>query len=116
MKKKFQSRSITDDWEVSQDAKPKAKPKPRGKSKPIKPSSLPDSRTVKKGILHKKAYGIYHWDTFDNETLLIGEARTLKAAQDFVQKRYAGRIGSDGADQVDIVDRKGNIVWKASVR
>lgn len=67
-------------------------------------------------IQHKKAFGIYHWDTFDNETLLIGEANTLEEAKKFVQTRYAGRIGPDGADQVDIVDRSGNIVWKESVR
>lgn len=117
MKKKQYSRSITDDWEVSQDAAPKVKKKV--KSQPIKPSaclSLPPSRTVKRGILHKKAFGIYHWDTFDNETLLIGEAQTLEAAKAFVQTRYAGRIGPDGADQVDIVDRSGNVVEKVSVR
>lgn len=69
-----------------------------------------------KGILHKRTFGIYHWDTFDNETILIAERSTLEKAIEFVQKRYAGRIDSDGADQVDIVDRGGNIVWKASVR
>lgn len=72
--------------------------------------------SARMGILHKKAFGVYHWDTFDNETILIAERATLKAAQKFVQKRYAGRIGSDGADQVDIVDRDGNIVHKVSVR
>ena len=110
---KLKPRSITDDWEVSQDSAPKVAKK--GRSKPIKPSaclSLP----VKRGIQHKKAFGIYHWDTFDNETILIAERASLKAAQEFVQRRYAGRIGSDGADQVDIVDRLGNIVEKVSVR
>jgi len=71
---------------------------------------------VTRGILHKRAFGIYHWDTFDNETILIAERTELEKAIEFVQKRYAGRISPDGADRVDIVDRDGNIVWKASVR
>ena len=105
MKNKIQSRSITDDWQVSQDA-PKVKPK----------KTRPGATSQVRGIQHKKAFGVYHWDTFDNETILIGEAATLEAAKKIVQKRYAGRIGSDGADQVDIVDRDGNIVEKVSVR
>lgn len=39
-------------------------------------------------IEHKKQYGIYHWDTFDNETLVIGEADSLMEAESFVKKRY----------------------------
>ncbi|MCK9458247.1 MAG: hypothetical protein M0R80_01175 [Proteobacteria bacterium] len=66
-------------------------------------------------IKHKKKFGIYHWDTFDNETILIDEANTQQEAEDKVQKRYGDRIRSIGADQVDIVDKKGNIVKKFSV-
>ena len=58
-------------------------------------------------ISHKKEFGIYHWDTFDNVTGLIGEADTLEEAKDFVQKKYNSRIRRTGADQVDIVDSKG---------
>jgi hypothetical protein len=63
-----------------------------------------------------KAFGIYHWDTFDNETILIGEADTLVEAQQFVQERYKGRLGSDGADRVDIVDQLGEVVDHYSTR
>lgn len=61
-------------------------------------------------IQHKKKLGIYHWDTFDNETLLIDEADTLTQARAKVRKRYGDRIRVSGADQVDIVDKAGNIV------
>lgn len=66
-------------------------------------------------ITHTKEFGVYHWDTFDNETLLIAEADTLEEAQDIVNERYKGRISGNGADQVDIVDKNGNIVGKFSV-
>lgn len=63
-----------------------------------------------------KAFGIYHWDTFDNETILIGEADTLVEAQEFVQERYKGRLGSNGADRVDIVNQLGDVVDHYSTR
>jgi hypothetical protein len=66
-------------------------------------------------IEHKKEFGIYHWDTFDNETFLVDEADTLQEAQDKVQEKYKGRIRSTGADRVDIVDKRGNVVDKYSV-
>jgi hypothetical protein len=66
-------------------------------------------------IQHKKEFGVYHWDTFDNETILIDEADTLNEAREKVQKKYKNRISASGADQVDIVDRAGNIVEKFSV-
>jgi len=52
---------------------------------------------------HKKLFGIYHWDTFDNETILVGEADTEAQAIKFVEKKYGDRIASNGADVVDIV-------------
>lgn len=61
-------------------------------------------------ISHTKKFGVYHWDTFDNVTLLIEEKDTLKQAEEYVQQQYAGRISSNGADRVDIVDKKGSIV------
>ena len=63
-------------------------------------------------ISHKKEFSIYHWDTFDNETDLVAEADTLAEAVEKVEKRYKGRIGDHGADQVDIVNRSGDIVRK----
>ena len=67
-------------------------------------------------IKHKKPFGIYHWDTFDNETLLVGEADTLEEAKKKVKDKYGDRIQPlRGADQVDIVDQAGNIVEKFRV-
>ena len=66
-------------------------------------------------ISHKKEYGIYHWDTFDNETFQVGEEDTLEKARAFVMERYKGRISGHGADRVDIVDQSGNIVEQYSV-
>ena len=62
-----------------------------------------------------KSFGIYHWDTFDNETILIGEADTLAEARSFVKDRYAGQIGPKGADRVDIVNRDGDIIEQVKV-
>lgn len=66
----------------------------------------------KMSISHKKEFGIYHWDTFDNETILVDEADTLEEAKQKVINKYDKRIKKSGADQVDIVDSKGNIVEK----
>ena len=63
-------------------------------------------------ITHTKEFGIYHWDTFDNETFLVGEANTLPEAITFVKGRYYNRISRSGADQVEIIDLKGNVVEK----
>lgn len=66
-------------------------------------------------ITHKKKFGIYHWDTFDNETILVGEADTAVEAIEFVNDKYGDRIKRTGADQVDIVDLKGNVLEKFRV-
>ena len=66
-------------------------------------------------IMHKKNFGIYHWDTFDNENILIGEADTQQESEKIVLDKYKERISRNGADQVDIVDRDGNIVRKFHV-
>ncbi len=70
-------------------------------------------------VEHKKEFGVYHWDTFDNETFLItknwdtGEQAdfdTLEEAEKFVKEHYGDRLNPNGADQVDIVNKKGDIV------
>lgn len=66
-------------------------------------------------IKHRKAFGIYHWDTFDNETDLLHETDTLVEASQWVQDKYRNRICGHGADRVDIVDQRGNIVKKFRV-
>jgi hypothetical protein len=66
-------------------------------------------------ISHKKKYGIYHWDTFENVTLLVAEANTLAEAEQKVRDKYMGRIRSSGADRVDIVDSIGTVVGVYSI-
>ena len=63
-------------------------------------------------ISHKKQFGIYHWDTFDNTTFFIHEADTLDEAVKWTREHYGDTLRPDGADQVDIVDKEGNIVKK----
>jgi hypothetical protein len=58
-------------------------------------------------------YEIYHWDTFEPEgsnTILVGKAKTLEAAEQIVQEKYKDKINPNGADRVDIVDFQGNVV------
>ena len=64
---------------------------------------------------HKKAFGIYHWDTFDNEVILIAQADTLEQADEKVSARYGKRINASGADLVEVVDGQGNVVLRFSV-
>lgn len=68
-------------------------------------------------IQHQKEYGVYHWDTFDNETLLMFQADSMEEAEAYITEKYKsqGRIAGSGADRVEIVDSKGNIVVKYSV-
>lgn len=66
-------------------------------------------------ITHVKEFGIYYWDTFDNETFLVEEADTLEEAKAFVEGRYRNRISERGADRVDIVDLQGDVVEKYQV-
>jgi hypothetical protein len=61
-------------------------------------------------IQHTKPFGVYHWDTFDNVTILLHEANTLKEAEAWVKEHYKDRLRDNGADQADIVDLEGNIV------
>jgi len=68
---------------------------------------------------HKKAFGIYHWDTFEafgEDTILVDEADTLEEAERKVVKRYGDRIVYNGADEVHIVNRQGEVVKRYAVR
>jgi hypothetical protein len=64
---------------------------------------------------HKKKFGVYHWDTFDNTSLFLKDFDTEEEAEAFVHERYAGRIRSTGADRVDIVEGPGHVVQSFSV-
>ena len=66
-------------------------------------------------ISHKTKFGVYHWDTFDNETLLMKECKTLDAAHKFIKEYYGDRIRGNGADRVDVVDDAGNVVERYNV-
>lgn len=64
---------------------------------------------------HNKEFGVYHWDTFDNETFFKQDFDTLDQAEEYVNEEYKGRIRLSGGDKVDIVDSKGNIRRQFSV-
>jgi len=66
-------------------------------------------------LWHKKKFGVYHWDTFDNQTSLAAEADTLDKARKKLKEQYGGSIRSNGADRVEIVDSKGNIVERYNI-
>ena len=66
-------------------------------------------------ITHTKEFGIYHWDMFDNTTLLVGEAGTITEAVKFIEDKYGKRIRNDGADRVEVVDLNGNILRRFNV-
>jgi hypothetical protein len=67
-------------------------------------------------ISHKKKYGIYHWDTFDNVTLLVDEADTIEQANSKIHNRYGSRFSMQGADCVEIVDKKGCIIARFNIK
>lgn len=62
-----------------------------------------------------KAFGVFHWDTFDDETILIGEFDTLQEAQQFVHDEFKDRLSAHGADRVDIVDQSGEVIEPYSI-
>lgn len=87
---------------------------------------LPIAGYYQKGdkmITHTKEFGIYHWDTFDNETLLVGEADTITEAVELIKEKYniSNTIRADfsrtpGADRVEVVDLSGNILRHFDIR
>jgi len=64
-------------------------------------------------IQHTKEYGIYHWDTFDNETFLVGETDSLKEAEEKIKKEF--RVAANGADVVEVVNQQGKVVKKFNI-
>ena len=73
------------------------------------------NKEIKMPNKQKKEFGVYYWDTFDNVTLMINEFDTEKESVDFVKERYKESLGNHGADQVDIVNSKGDIVKKFDI-
>lgn len=65
---------------------------------------------------HQKSFGVYHWDTFDNETFLVSEHDTRAEAESSVNDKYGERICRSGADKVDIVNQNGDVLRSYSVR
>lgn len=64
---------------------------------------------------HTKNFGVYHWDTFDNETFLKHEADTIQDCKKWIMGHYGDRLRGNGADRVEIVDNEGNIKEKYNV-
>jgi hypothetical protein len=58
---------------------------------------------------HEKNFGVYHWDTFDDTTIFVGEGDTVADCCLLILKEYSSRIVGSGADRVEIVDQEGNI-------
>lgn len=66
-------------------------------------------------ITHKKKFGIYHWDTFDNKTFLVEETDTLDDAKQYISTVYEEKLHLNGADRVEIMDLKGNVIERFNV-
>jgi hypothetical protein len=66
---------------------------------------------------HKKRFGVYHWDTFDNETFFKRDFDTQEEAERWIkEEEYQGRLRPSGADKVDVVDKESaEIVLQFSV-
>lgn len=69
-----------------------------------------------KEIKHTKKYGVYHWDTFDNATLLLFESDDMEECRLWTINYYGDRLDKAGADYVDLVDDKRNIVKQSRVK
>jgi len=67
-----------------------------------------DFKQIMKGIKHTKEFGVYHWDTFDNETTFCSEFDKLEDAKSYITSNF--NTMKNGADQVDIIDLEGNVV------
>jgi len=65
---------------------------------------------------HTKCFGVYHWDTFDNETMLIAEFDGFNETMDWIHKHYGTRLHPVGADRVDVVNQEGTVIRSMSVR
>lgn len=60
-------------------------------------------------LKHKKGFGVYLWDTFDNETIFLkGGFKTADAALMWAKKDHP--YNPTGADKIDIVSAKGVVV------
>lgn len=66
-------------------------------------------------ISHTKEFGVYHWDTFDNETILMDQFDKIDQAIEYIKTKYQNRISVRGADKVDIVNSKGIVVKHYSI-
>jgi hypothetical protein len=65
--------------------------------------------------LHRKPFAIYHWDTLEDQTVLLADFHERSAAVRFVHSEFAGRIGHEGLDQLEIVGPRGELVQKFRV-
>lgn len=66
--------------------------------------------------LGNEKFVVMHWDTFDNETFKVGGANTLIEALAIINKKYKGCLSDEGADRIEIINLKGDIVYKVGVK
>jgi hypothetical protein len=70
--------------------------------------------------LGEKEFSVFHWDTFEEDyeiaTILLDSFDTLLQAEEYVEKKYKGRISNYGADRVQIVSSSGDVVKWYGVR
>lgn len=65
---------------------------------------------------HSKNYGVYLWDTFDNQTILLFESNSLRKCFYYILAGYEKKIAGTGADKIEIVDAAGNVVLEAKIK
>lgn len=76
-----------------------------------KPAEEKPPKKEKPSKVEEDLYDVFHWDTFDNTTLPVGNSfPTKEAAENFIHERYGARISTSGADVVDIVERRSGTV------
>ena len=63
-----------------------------------------------------KKYAIFHWDTFDNITILISQSDSRAKIDKVFDKKYKDRVSSQGADRVDIVQKGKGIVASYAIK
>lgn len=66
-------------------------------------------------VVHTKNWGLYHWDSLANMTMLIDEADTLGKAESIIRDRFVLTSNHNG-DHVKIIHLDGTAVRAFFVR
>jgi len=70
------------------------------------------------GVINKKrekAFGVYHTDTNEGVTVFLNDFDTFIEAQNYMVKRFAGAIRTNGANHVEILDQSGKVHQRIKV-